>query len=286
MVTPLMTHAYIDEHDLVSRYAMNKLSPEEQAAFEAHLIDCVECLDRLDQTTALRDGLRKVVAADAVPSNAARVDAAPAHASLGPVRPARLAARQGWGWSLPLGLAAAAVLVAAVAGVATIVSMRRQLAQVTTAAAEWQRRYDEAGRTAGALQERLAAAERELAQRPAAPSIEPSVPVFALGIVRSGGGGPPAQISIPQSAPFVVMSLELPGATGFLQYRAVLTNAAGQPVWRGDQLEPTSPDALGIGLSARLMPPGDYVLTLEGVGRQGRSVPLSHYPFRVTSSSR
>jgi hypothetical protein len=285
-----MTHAYIDEHDLVSRYAMNKLSAEELAAFEAHLIDCVECLDRLDQTTALRDGLRKVAAADAVPSDAARADAslaigaradaAPAYAALGPGRPVRPAARGGW--SLPLGLAAAAVLVAAVAGVATIVPMRRQLSRATTAAADWQRRYDEAGRTAGALQDRLTAAERELTQRPAAASIQASVPVFSLGIVRSGEGSP--QISIPASAPFIVISVELPGATGFLEYRAVLANAAGQPVWRADQLRPTSPDALGIGLNTRLIPPGDYVLTLEGVGRQGRTVPLSHYRFRVTSS--
>jgi putative zinc finger protein len=279
---PLMTHAYIDEHDLVSRYAMNKMSAEEQAAFEAHLIDCVECLDHLDQTTALRDGLRKVAAADAVPLDAARADAAPANAALGPRRPVRPAARGGW--SLPLELAAAAVLIAAVAGVATIVPMRRQLTRATTAAADWQRRYDEAGRSAGALQDRLAAAERELAQRPAAPSIEASVPVFGLSIVRSSEGSPPAQISIPASAPFVVLSVELPGASGFPLYRAVLTNAAGQTVWSAEQLRPTSPEALGIALSARLIPPGDYVLTLEGVGRQGRTVPLSHYRIRVTSS--
>jgi hypothetical protein len=261
-----MTHVYIDEHDLVSRYAMNKLSADEQAAFEAHLIDCVECLDRLDQTTALRDGLRRVAAADAQP---------------GPRRKARPAAREGW--SLPLGLAAAAVLIAA-AGVATIVPMRRELARTTTAAADWQRRYDDAGRTARALQDRLAMAERELAQRPAAPAIDSNVPVFGLTIVRSGEGTPPAQISIPVAAHFVVMSVELPGATGFSQFRAVLTNAAGQPVWHADQLRPTSPDALGIGLSTRLTPPGDYVLTLEGVGREGRAVPIGHYRFRVTST--
>jgi len=102
--------------------------------------------------------------------------------------------------------------------------------------------------------------------------------------VRGGEGTPPAQISVPVSASLVVMSVELPGTTGFQQYRAVLTNAAGQPVWRADQLRPTSADALGIGLSTRLLRPGDYLLALEGVGLQGRTVPLSHYRFRVTSS--
>jgi hypothetical protein len=266
MVPSLMTHAYIEEHDLVSRYAMNKLSVEERAAFEAHLVDCVDCLDRLDQATAFLDGLRRVVTAAAAP---------------GPRRPERPAMRGGW--SLQLGLAAAAVLVAA-GSVATIVPMRRQLTRAITTAADWQRRYDEAGRTAGALQDRLAVAERELQRRPAAPALDPSVPVFGLGIGRSPEGSPPAQISIPAPASFVVLLVELPGTTDFLQYRAVLANAAGQPVWRADQLRPTSRESLGIVLSARLMPPGDYVLTLEGVGRQGRTVPFGDYKFRVTSS--
>jgi hypothetical protein len=110
------------------------------------------------------------------------------------------------------------------------------------------------------------------------------VPVFSLSIVRGDDGSPPVQIPVPASTSLVVMSVEIPSTAGFQLYRAVLTNAAGQPVWRADQLRPTSPDALGIALSTRLMPPGDYLLALEGVGRQGRTVPLSHYRFRVTSS--
>jgi hypothetical protein len=261
-----MTHPYIDEHDIASRYALNKLAAEEQTAFEAHLIDCAECLDRVDLAAALRDGLRRVAAADA---------------AVGPGRPVRPAARERW--SLQPWLAAAAVLIAAAGAAAAIVSMR-QLARATAAASGWQRRSDEASRTAMALQDRLAAAERELRQRPATPSIDSRVPVFSLSIVRGGEGSPPTQISLPASAPFVVMSVELPSTTGFEQYRAVLTNAAGQPVWRADQLRPTSPDVLGIALSAQLIPPGDYVLTLEGVARQGRAVPLGHYRFRVTAS--
>jgi hypothetical protein len=260
-----MTHAYIDEHDIASRYALNKLSLEEQAAFEAHLIGCAQCLDSVELARAFRDGLRSVAAADA---------------AFGPGRPVQPAV--GERWSLQPWLAAAAVLIAAASGVAAVVSMR-QLARATAAVADLERRSDETGRTAGALQDRLAAAERELRQRLATPSIDASVPVFSLTIVRGGEGGPPTQVSLPASAPVVVMSVELPGAAGFEEYRAVLTNAAGQPVWRADKLRPSSPDALGIGLSTRLMPPGDYVLTLEGVGRQGRSVPLSHYRFRVTS---
>jgi hypothetical protein len=42
-----MDHGYIDEHSLAERYVDNALTPEERAVFEAHLVDCEECTDRL-----------------------------------------------------------------------------------------------------------------------------------------------------------------------------------------------------------------------------------------------
>ncbi len=42
-----MDHGYIDRHSLAQRYLENALSAEERAAFEAHLVDCQECTDRL-----------------------------------------------------------------------------------------------------------------------------------------------------------------------------------------------------------------------------------------------
>ena len=42
-----MDHAYIDEHSVAERYLQHDLRPEERAAFEAHLVDCQECMDRL-----------------------------------------------------------------------------------------------------------------------------------------------------------------------------------------------------------------------------------------------
>ena len=42
-----MDHRYIDEHSVAERYVATALSPEERAVFEAHLVDCQECTDRL-----------------------------------------------------------------------------------------------------------------------------------------------------------------------------------------------------------------------------------------------
>jgi len=42
-----MDHAYIDEQAVPERYVKLRLAPAERAAFEAHLVDCQECVDRL-----------------------------------------------------------------------------------------------------------------------------------------------------------------------------------------------------------------------------------------------
>ena len=42
-----MDHRYIDEQSVAERYLSHALRPEERAAFEAHFVDCTECMDRL-----------------------------------------------------------------------------------------------------------------------------------------------------------------------------------------------------------------------------------------------
>jgi hypothetical protein len=40
-------HRYMDEHSMAARYIENSLAPAERTAFEAHLVDCQECTDRI-----------------------------------------------------------------------------------------------------------------------------------------------------------------------------------------------------------------------------------------------
>jgi hypothetical protein len=42
-----MNHRYIDESSVAERYLEHTLAPDEQDEFEAHLIGCEECIDRL-----------------------------------------------------------------------------------------------------------------------------------------------------------------------------------------------------------------------------------------------
>lgn len=42
-----MDHRYIDEHSVAARYIDNALTAEERLKFEAHMVDCQDCTDRI-----------------------------------------------------------------------------------------------------------------------------------------------------------------------------------------------------------------------------------------------
>jgi hypothetical protein len=42
-----MDHRYIDDHSVADRYLAHTLAAPERKDFEAHLVDCQECTDRL-----------------------------------------------------------------------------------------------------------------------------------------------------------------------------------------------------------------------------------------------
>ncbi len=55
-----MDHRYIDTHSVAGRYLDHELSADQRAEFEAHLVDCQECTDRvlLAEMFHLRNGRR------------------------------------------------------------------------------------------------------------------------------------------------------------------------------------------------------------------------------------
>lgn len=59
-----MNHQDIENDDVVERYLLGHLSPDEAERFEAHYLGCQECLDRLELGTAWIAGA-KAAAADA-----------------------------------------------------------------------------------------------------------------------------------------------------------------------------------------------------------------------------
>src|SRR5262245_10754887 len=246
-----MDHDYIDEHDVANRYVMRTLSAAQAAEYEAHFIDCDECLDRLDAIKGLRAGLTQVAAEEA------------ARAPV--VTPMSRSAA----WRIRPVFAVAALVVAVVAATYLAIALskaQRALEASRQAVADLQRGRDDAVAAVGTLRRRLDEAEQKLRTTgPAAPS-DPAVsaiPVFSLMLVRgadAGPSGPSNRVSLSRAEPWFVLSLELPAASGLDSFRATLQRTSGTVVWTQDGLRPTSPDTLAIALSSSLLTPGDHVI--------------------------
>lgn len=57
-----LEHLYIERHDVVDRYFLGRLAEPELAAFEEHYLHCQACLDQLETTERMVDGLEQVAA--------------------------------------------------------------------------------------------------------------------------------------------------------------------------------------------------------------------------------
>src|SRR5262245_61414996 len=95
-----MNHDVIAAQDVIARYVADRLATGEEREFEAHLVDCAQCIGQVEQELALRNGLY-----------AAAAERTAAHPAEAPVR-------RGNSSRLWLLQAAAAVLVALAAGLA------------------------------------------------------------------------------------------------------------------------------------------------------------------------
>jgi putative zinc finger protein len=274
-----MDHHDIEEQNIPDRYLQGKLSPAERVRFEEHLIDCAECLDRLETTEDFRTGLRTVAAEDAA---AARVYA----------RPGLRAWWMGLAGARQAALLAAAVLVLVAlpaAVVITEIQSRRQVDQARQSAADWQRRYEAGQQAARNAETEMQAREQELsrqrleleAQREPGRQARATAPIFDLNTVRSGNpAAPGTRISIPRAARWIVLKLEVEPDPERQSYRATLFASDRQAICRASDVTAVN-EALVISCDASLFKPGDYRLTLEGLTRQGQYVPAGTYAFHV-----
>jgi len=109
-----------------------------------------------------------------------------------------------------------------------------------------------------------------------------AAPIFILSMARSEGAGPPVnRISLPRSAPRIILSPELEPDPDLLSYRATLQTADNRRIWTASNLRLNSKDALNLGFNTSLFNPGDYLLILEGFTQQGSYVPVAKYLFQA-----
>ena len=263
-----MTHTEIEERQIAELYLMGKLPPEEAARFEEHYLSCQECLDRLDTAESMERGFKRAAGQDAARAAATRQIAVLAWLSrLG--RSRQMAA-----------LAMAALVVAVLPGLLGMREVRereRELAAARSALEQERQKSTAGSRTeaeARRLQAELEASRSELererqARASAAEQLaearrpQANVPIFFLDPER-GGEEPTHRLSLSETPGLIVLSLEMMDAPQRASYRAVLRDAKGREVWRGDGLRLNEREALSLSLPSSLLAPGDYTVEVDG----------------------
>ena len=292
-----MDHKYINELDLVERYLMGRLAAEETAEFEAHFVDCQECVGQLNTTKALMDGLRIVAS-----------EQAPEPRSYEP---------RGLSWSLRhagsrrfLALAAGVLLLVALVGAAVVYDQiqRSRVAadQAKNASAQLERRYEEERQSSSLAEMRHRDSERDLTTQIAKLRAElenehkqntgempddhgalkkPQInfEIFVLESTRGSepATGSPNELIVPRSPAYFVISVPLEEEGDHNTYRMTILDERKRMICKESGLKPDRHNALSVGFNSTFFRQGDYTLTVDGIAADGSTSVIGTYSFRV-----
>jgi len=168
--------------------------------------------------------------------------------------------------------------------------MERQIAQQQVAAQ--QARQDQLSSELERERQQRAELAQELARQPALASREATQSqsprssflafVLSPGLVRDVSG--PKQLLIPPGVAALRLQLDLKKKGEYLSYRVVLKTLDGSELWSQDVRRVQSNEAgraIVLSLPGKLIPEGDYVLTLLGATADGTFAEVDDYYFSV-----
>ncbi|MFL6236957.1 MAG: hypothetical protein ACJ76N_27755 [Thermoanaerobaculia bacterium] len=275
-----MDHTYIEENQVVDRYVMGRLPPDEAGLFEDHYLSCPECLDRLALAESLERGFKRAAGQDAARLAATRQLAAVAWLS-------RLSrSRQTAALLLTLFAVVALPGVLAYREMGELAAARSALERERTAAgsrtsAEAARLHAELDASHQDLAREREARSRAAEQLAQATRPQENVPILFLNAERGPSGGEPTfRLRLPAKAGWIVFALAV-DPPHHPSYRAVLRDARGREAWSGADLRLNEQESLSLSLPSTLLAPGDYTLAVEGLAPGRRPAPAGHFAFRV-----
>jgi hypothetical protein len=279
-----MDHDYINDHGVVSLYVAGKLSPEERAGFEEHFSSCRQCVEEIEVTAELREGLRQVAKEDAARTDVSRLG----------VDPQLAPGHWAGSWTRPGLLAYAMVVVIGLGAIffADARYRRSEVAEARRTSDDWERRYTEERQARENLQRQQAqaadyAAKQGGDQGPLVASLQPA-PLFYLNVTRGTDEGSASaneleanKVTVSPAAPLIALSLEFEKDPAFRSYRARLSDGAGRVVWSAENIPSPASDAIAITLPSHLLGGGNYSVVLEGLTAGGRYLPAAHFTFQA-----
>ena len=290
-----MTHKEIEEKEIIERYVLHQLTPDERLAFQEHYFGCDECFERAQIQTRFIASVREASRAGVLAAD----------------QRARFRSRltlslfnQRWAgaWAMPA--LAAILLVAVTMSVLWAISLRRENRQLAdrmreqSLASERLQRLEERIRelesNGSGLQEERASLKQEIerlkeqlatvGQKHEAELAElrqPDINVPVRNIYpagdaqRSGRAAEVNRVRVPSGTRTFVLILG-DYKPGYSAYQLEIRDPSGRLVARREGLKPDQAGDLSVMLNRTLLAQGKYMLKLYG-GQQ----PLAEYVILV-----
>ncbi len=290
-----MTDEQIEQQQIIDRYLMGNLPPQEAARFEEHYLSCPQCMEQLEMGEKMLRGFKAIAVEETTEAASKRLSGG---------RPVL-----GMGWR---GVLTIAAVLAGLIVLPPVLLFRhmgtlddqlraaRQELSRTRQSGERDRQYlqqeldqtrsDLAGQQQ-ALQENQAQFDLQLAQERSARSLlsrdlaqafqpQANTPVFPLNPVRSaaiGVTGPDQIVRLSSRPEWVVLSLELESPQSGAHQASLYRQGADRPLWQSSELLPNYMDALTVSFHSSFLQPGDYRLQVEAPS----SAAGTSFTFRV-----
>jgi len=237
-----MEHPRIEREHVLEAYLTGRLAPAEEQAFEEHLLECSACLDEVRWAEDFRAALQREAVEDAV------------RTAMLPGLVVRALRSRGGRW----------------AAVAVLALLMLWPGWLLYRGASLERELEMARADRQDLEARV--------QRLAGPHGDARL--VPLGVTRGGEDETTVEVPTGGEPGWLVLSVELP-AVDYPRYRVTLVSETGEPLWRGEDLQPGVYDSLLVTVRSDFLPPGEYRLRLEGIEPGGTSIPAGRVRFRI-----
>jgi hypothetical protein len=285
-----MDHDYIENFDIVDRYAMSRLAEKEKAEFEEHYIDCPQCIARLQTARDFALGMRLLTVQQIRQQESSAAKESPW------VFSQRFSRRT---WALATCGLLLGVLLISILALIQIRHLRQEAERTENAILDLRRLQEEDQQSAFAfaqerqeieqgLREHIQQLEADLQTArqghteqtgTARGWIQPNVnlPIIVLNSVRNSEV---TEIKLSHTPMDFVISLPLEGEAKYPTYRVTVFKDQ-QSVWESSDVKPDPDNALIIGFNSRFFQPGKYRLQVEGAATAPGSGEMTDYPFRI-----
>jgi anti-sigma factor RsiW len=297
------------ENDLIDAYLQNELSSNEREQFQSYFLASPRRQEKVKFAQSLQSFAQRQVLAPTIAPTAALAE---------PVRQIPRETASWWGslrnlfvlpnLTMQWGMAAAALLLLLAGGwlFTEMQRLRRAMNTAQTEQAALQQRERELQsqleqqrsdntKTVEQLSEELKRTQQQLEQlkqqqelaaqapRPPAPADLPNLTHADL-LPQTRGIGQTVELSISSNTDYAVLHL-VTSENDFPSYQIELLTQADQKLrWTSGKLKARSSNdtrIVDVSVRAKLLPPGNYVVRLNGVTANGQTEELGKYSFRV-----